>query len=236
MKRFNVLLLSAAVGLAGAGVFASGAQAAFVYTVDVWSYNADLPGASTSADPTNQILSTAPTYVFNYNNGTINWSTPGPQNNPGNTGLNFIPDWGNVQWVSGVEADFQNNLLSVPGDATASFFKITATWTSPSTTTGNLTSDDGSTLIIGGSTLVNMAGEQQANTQSFIAGAFNNAPLELLYVEGNGAPAVLDFNISGGSLTQPVPEASTWAMMILGFFGVGCMAYRRKSKPALRLA
>ncbi len=30
-----------------------------------------------------------------------------------------------------------------------------------------------------------------------------------------------------------VPEPSTWAMMILGFAGVGLMAYRRKSKPAL---
>ena len=32
-----------------------------------------------------------------------------------------------------------------------------------------------------------------------------------------------------------VPEPSTWAMMILGFAGVGFMAYRRKSKPAFRL-
>jgi hypothetical protein len=30
-----------------------------------------------------------------------------------------------------------------------------------------------------------------------------------------------------------VPEPSTWAMMFLGFAGVGFMAYRRKSKPAL---
>jgi hypothetical protein len=30
-----------------------------------------------------------------------------------------------------------------------------------------------------------------------------------------------------------VPERSTWAMMILGFAGVGFMAYRRKSKPGL---
>jgi hypothetical protein len=30
-----------------------------------------------------------------------------------------------------------------------------------------------------------------------------------------------------------VPEPSTWAMMILGFAGVGFMAYRRKSKTAL---
>jgi hypothetical protein len=33
-----------------------------------------------------------------------------------------------------------------------------------------------------------------------------------------------------------VPESSTWAMMILGFAGVGFMAYRRKSKPALMAA
>ena len=30
-----------------------------------------------------------------------------------------------------------------------------------------------------------------------------------------------------------VPETSTWAMMILGFAGLGFMAHRRKSKPAL---
>jgi hypothetical protein len=33
-----------------------------------------------------------------------------------------------------------------------------------------------------------------------------------------------------------VPEPSTWGMMILGFFGVAFMAYRRKSQGSLRLA
>jgi hypothetical protein len=40
----------------------------------------------------------------------------------------------------------------------------------------------------------------------------------------------------GATIAPPVPEASTWAMMILGFFGVGFMAYRRKGQVALRLA
>ena len=30
-----------------------------------------------------------------------------------------------------------------------------------------------------------------------------------------------------------VPEPSTWAMMILGFAGVGFMAYRRRNKTAM---
>ena len=38
-----------------------------------------------------------------------------------------------------------------------------------------------------------------------------------------------------GSITA-VPEPSSWALLILGFAGVGFMAYRRKSKPALMAA
>ena len=45
-----------------------------------------------------------------------------------------------------------------------------------------------------------------------------------------GTPVGLDidttFNVSA------VPEPSTWAMMILGFVGLGFMSYRRKSRPA----
>jgi hypothetical protein len=38
-----------------------------------------------------------------------------------------------------------------------------------------------------------------------------------------------DFMVSSG------PESSTWAMLILGFASVGLVAYRRKSRSALRL-
>jgi hypothetical protein len=37
-------------------------------------------------------------------------------------------------------------------------------------------------------------------------------------------------------VTTAVPETSTWAMMILGFLGVGYMAYRRKNSAVLRVA
>jgi hypothetical protein len=35
---------------------------------------------------------------------------------------------------------------------------------------------------------------------------------------------------------SPIPETSTWAMMLLGFASIGFMAYRRKSKPVLMTA
>jgi hypothetical protein len=45
----------------------------------------------------------------------------------------------------------------------------------------------------------------------------------------------LDIQVST-SIGSAVPEPSTWAMMLIGFAGLGYVAYRRKSKPALRLA
>jgi hypothetical protein len=47
---------------------------------------------------------------------------------------------------------------------------------------------------------------------------------------------ILRLDLQGASIGGSVPEPSTWAMMILGFAGVGFMAYRRKAKPALMAA
>lgn len=50
-------------------------------------------------------------------------------------------------------------------------------------------------------------------------------------------PATTSFAVGlNGEQVAAVPEPSTWAMMLLGFAGVGFMAYRRKSKPALMAA
>ena len=35
----------------------------------------------------------------------------------------------------------------------------------------------------------------------------------------------------GGFSVAAIPEPSTWAMMILGFLGVGFLGYRRRAKP-----
>lgn len=54
---------------------------------------------------------------------------------------------------------------------------------------------------------------------------------------GNGQCCFFqEFGVDNVSLEAAVPEPSTWAMLILGFAGIGFMAYRRKSKPALMAA
>lgn len=52
----------------------------------------------------------------------------------------------------------------------------------------------------------------------------------------NTGEAFFSTTITSGSEISAVPEPSTWAMMLLGFAGVGFMAYRRKSKLALMAA
>jgi hypothetical protein len=52
----------------------------------------------------------------------------------------------------------------------------------------------------------------------------------------NGS-GLLDTNNNEGTWqVTAVPEPSTWAMLLVGFAGIGFMAYRRKLKPALMAA
>jgi hypothetical protein len=65
--------------------------------------------------------------------------------------------------------------------------------------------------------------------------------VQAVWGEGNDPPGTLPTHTFGpgqpdffsSANLSAVPEPSTWAMMILGFVGIGFMAYRRKSKPAM---
>jgi len=50
-------------------------------------------------------------------------------------------------------------------------------------------------------------------------------------VPNNHAALYFEGTVSFDTVS-PVPEPSTWAMMLLGFAGIGYGVYRRKSKPA----
>lgn len=57
-----------------------------------------------------------------------------------------------------------------------------------------------------------------------------------LQLSGNaGTTAGYGGNLTTTPFGEAVPEASTWAMMLLGFAGVGFAAYRKRRAPALRV-
>jgi hypothetical protein len=60
--------------------------------------------------------------------------------------------------------------------------------------------------------------------------------LNLYYWDQNASDNTQFVTATITTSVSGVPEPSAWAMMLLGFTGVGFMAYRRKSKPALMAA
>jgi PEP-CTERM motif len=103
----------------------------------------------------------------------------------------------------------------------------------PGGTVGTYTSTNGSAFALLGTF---------ANGNPFTIGADDTITipvgvntLYLGFADGSGFQGPSGFyQDNGGALTvniSAVPEPSTWAMMILGFLGVGFMAYRKKCTP-----
>ncbi len=85
---------------------------------------------------------------------------------------------------------------------------------------------------IGGDSFYSLFGD--GNSGDFKIGQ-NVLTFDVLnFAQNGGNPSGLDVKFTSASFTSAVPEPSTWAMMILGFFAVGFMAYRRNNKMAFR--
>jgi PEP-CTERM motif len=245
MSQFRPQLLAAAFSLVAVGMMSSGARADLV-TVDVYIYDGAINGNHTQADAATAAYAAAnatTTYEFTYSNGAassalsnIQWDNTGASNNTGGSFLGSLIN--DATFTIGTKSDFINQPLSVAQDFTTAFFKISGFVTGLINPGSAINHDDGATLIIGSDTQVNSPTETSVITTQFLntPAAYSGALFDLYYVEGNGNPAVLQVKLNSPDLTTDVPEPSTWAMMILGFFGVGVMAYRRKSKPTLRFA
>jgi hypothetical protein len=67
-------------------------------------------------------------------------------------------------------------------------------------------------------------------TETFVAQSATSLVFAGTILAGDHSSGIDNISISA------VPEPSTWAMMILGFFGVGLAAYRRQSRSMFRLA
>jgi hypothetical protein len=93
--------------------------------------------------------------------------------------------------------------------------------------------DDGVVLTIAGfGTVVNAPGPTSFSTSPFTVnnpGAAGNFAFTLDYNECCGGPADLEFAINNVVIGSGVPEPGTWAMMLLGFAGLG-FAFRQSRR------
>jgi hypothetical protein len=232
-----------ALGAAGLlGLFATSANA-LTWNVTVWT---GAPNGITSSLTATNVNPSGPadaTFTFqDPTNGGINWINNAPQNPTpaGNLVQNFLQlaDINSASFVSAKYGNgaagitnFGNASLSDTGVTLASYFMLTANYSSATPLSGSVTHDDGASLdVFNGSTTTNLFSNPTLTTavkDNFVLPAGNNQ-IQLYYVEANGSPSVLT--------VAAVPEPATWAMMILGFIGVGFMSYRRRAKSGFRLA
>lgn len=95
--------------------------------------------------------------------------------------------------------------------------------------TFTITHDDGVSLYIDGMALSGFTSgptgsATETGTWTGKSGVYS---LQLVYGECCGAPGVLSTSIAG------VPEASTWAMMVAGFAGLGFAGYRASRRAPM---
>jgi len=91
--------------------------------------------------------------------------------------------------------------------------------------------DDGSGPAPSGGATTNLGGWYLSNDN--VAWSFVSGPAYYTTTGDNVSFSEPILFFEGTAIAGAVPEPSTWAMMILGFAGVGFMAYRRKTKLRL---
>jgi hypothetical protein len=167
-----------------------------------------------------------------------NWSAPGPgavdligHTTTDTTSFDFYPGNGgyvDLNGSNGLPGSLQTLMSFAPGSYTLSFdLGGNARGDFDKTTTITL-GDFSQSITLGSGSPI------QLHTFSFTTtgGVLDFADL----AGGNGNIGnILDNVTLNSGMTSAVPEQSTWAMMIMGFFGVGFMAYRRHNRPMLRI-
>jgi hypothetical protein len=107
------------------------------------------------------------------------------------------------------------------------FFAFTGNVTVTNGQVFTVTHDDGLQLLIGGVLTIDAPGPHSPITESFTyTGPSGNLPFILTYGECCGPPAELQISLP---LSSAVPEPSTWAMMLIGFAGLG-FAFRQSRR------
>jgi hypothetical protein len=168
------------------------------------------------ANPTSGTISQATSLDFNTATGTPSPGTPGVLSSYGSGTGSFagvacsgVPSCGSIQDISS---------LVLGAQSISSFFILTG---------GNNVNPISFDLT--GITLIDRSNPTFLNVSA--SGIFNWSGFD-------PTPGVFQFSAQGSNVTsfslsaQAVPEPATWALMLLGFGGIG-LAMRRRRRPAL---
>jgi hypothetical protein len=214
----------------------SGAQASVL--VEVWGgygNNASL-GTVTPDQAENPTPSPSPVAEFIYN-GPVDWVNNAPNNGTNNT-ENLFGQFFNAADIgtfispngaysgAGGGAAFLATSMSSEGNSWYSYIQVQGIAQGAGSET--VTHDDGASAYDAscpGGVCFGQPGQTAAETSpAFAVGAGDLVTID--YIEANGSPSDLVVNGPVAFAAPSVPEPSTWAMMLLGFAGLGFAGYR----------
>ena len=186
------------------------------------------------------ILQDAPVYENNPNPGDASIVPPSSlpnatfSTNAISFNTNDSPNTSIATWLNNPTFSNQMNGFNSSDQTNNIFVEITgSTYLTAGANSFVVGHDDGVVLTMAGyGIVVNQPGPTSYSSSPFTVmntGAAGLVAFDLKYTECCGGPANLDFAINGAPVGG-VPEPSTWAMMLLGFGGLGFAGYRRSSK------
>jgi len=209
-------LLAVALISVAAISFASGAQASIVN------------GGDLVVTTPNTFPSEASIFIDN-SSGVAGVGHVGSQTgDPGTPQINFLTNIA-VDYKSGTASvDEQTGTQGAKFPYSSLLFSVASGWTfddlifATFSTDFTIKSSDGSTVTIT---------DAGTGLEKYFA-VSGSQITSLLFTDtsGSGFSQYKQFEISGLTQVGGVPEPSTWAMMVLGFAGVGFMAYRRRNQ------
>ena len=233
----KMLLVGALATLAVAPTAARAAVLTGVFDITVLTGTTG-NGTGFSTVPGNPFVGGTATAHFTYT-GALNFSNTAGQNSGSTGDINgaFFTNPLSITGYtgSGIFAPGNDNYNTVngflAGSGSASSFAYGSLYTIKlgslsAGTVLTITHDDGAT-VFQGNTQFGPTASGPTSVVTDVVTITSTGDTTLYYSRQNGTPSILQ--------VSAVPEPSTWAMMILGFIGVGFMAYRRKqSGPAFR--
>ncbi|MEH2492923.1 PEPxxWA-CTERM sorting domain-containing protein [Bradyrhizobium sp. AZCC 2230] len=142
-----------------------------------------------------------------------------------------------VTFTSPINVDAKNGFASIDA-VTSVYHDLTLTIAKGFTFTDlvfDILSPNPFTITASNGGTASLSNLPNGNTE-FTALSINGTSLTSISLHSDlGFSQIKQFELSGVTAIAAVPEPTTWAMMLLGFSGIGYLAYRRRESSAVRL-